>query len=147
MMNTRVLLDQKWFAVAGTPDAGMPFLFRATPQHGNRRADSSLRSQPEGGRALSGPPAGTLDATHTPQRVTRTQPSGHYVLGRHSLVRRPTVGIEQEEAVRAFLTELEADHWDDALIERTLDRMALDARYHVYAWERPLTGHDEIRTE
>src|SRR6266581_2173073 len=25
----------------------MPFLFRATPQHGNRRADSSLRSQPK----------------------------------------------------------------------------------------------------
>ena len=37
MMNTTVLLDQKWNAAAGTPDAGMPFLFRATPQHGNRR--------------------------------------------------------------------------------------------------------------
>src|SRR5436189_2708961 len=28
-----VLLDQKWNAATGTPDAGMPFLFRATPQH------------------------------------------------------------------------------------------------------------------
>jgi hypothetical protein len=37
MMNTNVLLAQKWVAAAGTPDAGMPFLFRATPQHGNRR--------------------------------------------------------------------------------------------------------------
>ena len=39
--------DQKWVAAAGTPDVRMPFLFRATPQHGNRRADSSLESQPE----------------------------------------------------------------------------------------------------
>jgi hypothetical protein len=75
-----VLLDQKWVAAAGTPDAGMPFLFRATPQHGNRRADLSLGSQPEGGRAFSRPPAGTLDATKQPQRVTRTQPSGHYAV-------------------------------------------------------------------
>jgi hypothetical protein len=59
-----VLLDQKWIAAAGTPDAGMPFLFRATPQHGNRRADLSIGSQPEGGRAFSRPPAGTLDATN-----------------------------------------------------------------------------------
>jgi hypothetical protein len=91
-----VLLDQKWFAAAGTPDAGMPFLFRATPQLGNRRADSSLRSQPGGGGALSGPPAGTLDATKPPQRVTRTQASGHYASivrtrnqDRDSVVKRP----------------------------------------------------------
>jgi limonene-1,2-epoxide hydrolase len=45
------------------------------------------------------------------------------------------------------LNELEADHWDEALIERTLARMRPDARYHVYAWEPPLTGHAEIRAE
>jgi hypothetical protein len=54
MMNTQVLLDQKWFAAAGTPDAGMPFLFRATPQHGNRRADSSLGSQPQWRQGIIG---------------------------------------------------------------------------------------------
>jgi hypothetical protein len=37
MMNTNDLLAQKWNAAAGTPDAGMPFLFRATPQHEHRR--------------------------------------------------------------------------------------------------------------
>jgi hypothetical protein len=73
------LPGQKWVAAAGTPDAGMPFLFRATPQHEHRRADSSLRSQPEGGRALSGPPAGALDATKTPQRRAPDPPSGQYV--------------------------------------------------------------------
>src|SRR3954451_14243653 len=61
---------------AGTPDVGMPFLFRATPQHGNRRTASSFRSQPESGRAFLRPTAGTLDATNQPQRVTGTQPSG-----------------------------------------------------------------------
>ncbi len=33
----------------------MPFLFRATPRHGNRQEVSSLGSQPEGGRAFSRP--------------------------------------------------------------------------------------------
>jgi hypothetical protein len=33
----------------------MPFLFRATPQHGNQQPASSLGSQPESGRALSRP--------------------------------------------------------------------------------------------
>jgi limonene-1,2-epoxide hydrolase len=57
------------------------------------------------------------------------------------------MGQREEMAVREFLNELEADHWDEALIERTLDRMTPDARYHVYAWEHPRTGRDEIRTE
>ncbi|MDQ1510453.1 MAG: hypothetical protein QOG50_2297 [Actinomycetota bacterium] len=55
MMNTNNLLAQKWDAATGTPDAGTPFLFRATPQHGNRRMASSLGSQPESGRAFSRP--------------------------------------------------------------------------------------------
>jgi hypothetical protein len=49
------LLASKWNTAAGTPDAGMPFLFRATPQHGNRQTVSSLGSQPESGRAFSRP--------------------------------------------------------------------------------------------
>jgi limonene-1,2-epoxide hydrolase len=57
------------------------------------------------------------------------------------------MGQSEERAVREFLGELEVDRWDDALIERILDRMAPDARYHVYAWERPLTGRGEIRAE
>ena len=61
------------------------------PRHstGTGEIDSSLGSQPEGGRAFSRPSAGTLDATKTPQRVTRTQPSGHYACvrgGRWTLV-------------------------------------------------------------
>ena len=57
MMNTCPPPSQM-IAAAGTPDAGMPFLFRATPQHGNRRADSSLRSQPEAaGHHRDHPPA------------------------------------------------------------------------------------------
>ena len=64
MMNTNVLLDQQWNAAAGTPDAGMPFLFRATPQHGNRR-DGLIARKPT--RTAAGHSrdhsAGTLDAT------------------------------------------------------------------------------------
>jgi GNAT superfamily N-acetyltransferase len=47
----------------------MPFLFRATPQHGNRQTAPSFGSQPKGSRAFSRPAAGTLDATNSPQRV------------------------------------------------------------------------------
>jgi hypothetical protein len=31
------LLTSQWKTAAGTPDVGMPFLFRATPQHANQR--------------------------------------------------------------------------------------------------------------
>ena len=54
---------------------------------------------------------------------------------------------QDESSVRAFIKEAESDRWDAALVERMLDRMAPDARYHVYAWERPLTGRDAIRAE
>jgi limonene-1,2-epoxide hydrolase len=51
-----------------------------------------------------------------------------------------------ENAVRDFMKELESDR-DEARVERILDRMTPDARYRVNAWERPLTGRDEIGAE
>jgi limonene-1,2-epoxide hydrolase len=57
------------------------------------------------------------------------------------------VGAEHEAAVREFVTAFEGDQWDSAQIDRVLSRMAPDARYHVYAWEVPHVGHDEIRAE
>src|SRR5215831_1434077 len=57
------------------------------------------------------------------------------------------MGQKEEHAVRELLIEFERDPWDDALIERVLDRMTPDARYHVYSWERPRCGRDEIRAE
>src|SRR5215207_83951 len=56
-------------AATGTPDAGMPFLFRATPQHGNRQTASSLGSQPAGGRAFSRPPPAPSTLRINPKRV------------------------------------------------------------------------------
>jgi len=57
------------------------------------------------------------------------------------------MGAQHENAVRTFISGLEGDRWDDAKVERALSRMAPDASYHVYAWERPVTGHEAIRTE
>ncbi len=57
------------------------------------------------------------------------------------------MGAEHEDAVRAFVGELEGHRWDAAKVERALSRMAPNACYHVYAWERPITGHPAIRTE
>src|SRR5262249_47913911 len=54
---------------------------------------------------------------------------------------------QDENVVRAFVNELEGHRWDDAKVDRALSRMAPDARYHVYAWERPITGHEAIRME
>jgi limonene-1,2-epoxide hydrolase len=53
----------------------------------------------------------------------------------------------QQNAVRAFVNEIEGAGWDDAQIERILGHMAPEARYHVYAWERPIVGRDAIRGE
>ena len=80
MMNTKSSSHQKWNAAAGTPDAGMPFLFRATPQHGNRR-DGLIARKPtrrRQGILETNPPAPSTLRTQ-PQRVTRTQPSGQSV--------------------------------------------------------------------
>lgn len=56
--------------------------------------------------------------------------------------------FEYEEVVRDFISEWECEHsWDSAQIERILDHMAPEARYHVFAWEEPFVGHDAIRDE
>ena len=57
------------------------------------------------------------------------------------------MGVGEEEAVRAFLTEAEGEKWDAAQIERLLDRMAPDIHYHVYAWEQPVVGRQAVRAE
>jgi len=36
---------------------------------------------------------------------------------------------------------------DAARVERLLDRLAPDARYHVRAWQEPFVGRDAIRAE
>lgn len=56
------------------------------------------------------------------------------------------MGESQEGAVRAFVEGLNGT-WDDAQIKRAVDRMAPQAHYHVYAWERPVVGQDAIRRE
>jgi limonene-1,2-epoxide hydrolase len=57
------------------------------------------------------------------------------------------LGIAQEEAVRDFVLDAECERMDASRIERLLDRMAPDARYHVRAWQEPFVGHDAIRAE
>jgi len=57
------------------------------------------------------------------------------------------MGVEQEAAVRAFMTELEGDRWDAARVERAVSRMASDGHYFVHAWDDPFVGHDAIRAE
>ena len=57
------------------------------------------------------------------------------------------MGIAQEAAVRDFVLEAECERMDASRIERLLDRMAPDARYHVHAWKEPFVGHDAIRGE
>ena len=58
------------------------------------------------------------------------------------------MGLEHEEAVRDFISEWECEQsWDSSQIERMLDLMAPEARYHVFAWEDPFVGRDAIRDE
>ncbi len=57
------------------------------------------------------------------------------------------MGDSKQDAVRAFVKEMEGAGWDDAQVERLLGRMAPQARYQVYAWERPIVGRDAIRRE
>jgi limonene-1,2-epoxide hydrolase len=52
-----------------------------------------------------------------------------------------------ETPVRAFLAELDSEQWDAAQIERALDYLSPEVRYHIYAWEDPMVGHDAIRAE
>ncbi len=57
------------------------------------------------------------------------------------------MGVEQEELARAFILEFECERVDPARAQAVVDRMAPDARYHVFAWEEPLVGRDAIRDE
>jgi limonene-1,2-epoxide hydrolase len=61
--------------------------------------------------------------------------------------RRGLVGATEEAVVRAFLAEVDVEQWDATQIDRILDHMAPDVRYHIYAWEDPLVGHDALRAE
>jgi hypothetical protein len=55
------------------------------------------------------------------------------------------VGATDEAAVMAFLAELNGEQWDAAQIERTLDYLSPEVRYHIYVWEDPMIGRDAIR--
>jgi limonene-1,2-epoxide hydrolase len=57
------------------------------------------------------------------------------------------LGITQEQAVRDFLLEWECESLDDSRIERLLNRMTPDIRWHVNAWDRPIVGQDAVREE
>src|SRR5262245_31785023 len=53
-----------------------------------------------------------------------------------------------EQAVLDFIMEFECPgSWDDAQVDRIVNRMAVDARYHVHAWEEPVVGQDALREE
>ena len=56
------------------------------------------------------------------------------------------MGVEHEDAVRAFMTDLEGQ-LDAVRTELVVNRMTPDARYRVVAWHEPFVGHDAIRTE
>jgi limonene-1,2-epoxide hydrolase len=57
------------------------------------------------------------------------------------------VDVQYEEVVRSFLLEFECEHLDSTRVDAVLDRMTPDARYHVFAWEKPFVGRDAIRDE
>lgn len=57
------------------------------------------------------------------------------------------MGITQEQAVRDFILEFECESLDTARIERGLNRMTPDIRWHVNAWDRPVVGQDAVREE
>src|ERR1700736_302943 len=57
------------------------------------------------------------------------------------------MGIEEEAAARAFVSMFEVERLDAGQVSRMLERMAPDARYHVYAWEPAHVGHDATRAE
>ncbi len=90
------------------------------------------------------PPPTADDAPISAARLGRT---GHYGASPRPSLGRKILGIAPEEAVRDFVVETECEHMDAARIERLLDRMAPDARYHVRAWQEPFVGHDAIRAE
>lgn len=54
---------------------------------------------------------------------------------------------EPEELARSFLLEFECDRLDSARVDALLDRIAPDARYHLFAWDEPFVGRDAIRDE
>jgi limonene-1,2-epoxide hydrolase len=57
------------------------------------------------------------------------------------------MGEMAERAVLDFMHEMEVEQWDEETVERVVARMTPDASYSVYAWEKPVTGHDAIRAE
>ena len=57
------------------------------------------------------------------------------------------MGITQEQAVRDFFLEWECESLDASRIERILNRMNQDVRWHVNAWDRPLVGQNAVREE
>jgi limonene-1,2-epoxide hydrolase len=59
------------------------------------------------------------------------------------------MGATEEAIVRSFWASAGAadGHWDAAQIDRMVEYMAPDVRYHVYAWERPVIGIDAVRDE
>jgi limonene-1,2-epoxide hydrolase len=57
------------------------------------------------------------------------------------------VSTDHEATVCEFLRAFEGKQLDAAQIDRLLDYMTADARYHVYAWEEPFVGREAIRAE
>jgi len=56
------------------------------------------------------------------------------------------MGLREETVVREFWTDAQGA-WDDAVIDRLVDHLAQDVRYHVYAWEHAVVGKDAVRDE
>jgi limonene-1,2-epoxide hydrolase len=59
----------------------------------------------------------------------------------------PALSITQEQAVRDFLLDFECESLDASRLDRVLNRVTADIRYHVNAWDRPFVGQDAVREE
>jgi limonene-1,2-epoxide hydrolase len=57
------------------------------------------------------------------------------------------MGVAEEAAVRDMLSEFDRRQIDKSAIDRMLDFIGPGARWHVFAWEPALVGHDAIRKE
>ena len=57
------------------------------------------------------------------------------------------MGEREESVARAFVSAWCGEEYGEAEIDRQLDFLSDDIRFHVYAWERPVVGPDAVREE
>jgi limonene-1,2-epoxide hydrolase len=57
------------------------------------------------------------------------------------------VDVNCEKLAADFLVMASANAWSPEHVEQIVSAMAPDARYHVFAWQKPFIGRDAIREE